>query len=187
MRFVVTVEHAFEVAGRIAADGAEIYVHHQEQGNDKTDDHMHEIGKMYRPVAKNVVKQVFRIQEHPACDHDHRYADVHDHHVAEALQRVELVIFRNREGRFLPPEHSIGVIQELLADIFHITTKAEKVLPAIGGDQVPNHEENIAQGKDDPGNIVDAYGIIEPDDRVLGIGVLHTYTGNDEQYDQYGI
>jgi len=169
MRFVITVEHALKVAGRVAADGAEVYVHNQEQGNDEPDDHMHEIGKVYRPVAKDIVKQVLRIQEHPTRDHDHRYADVHDHHIAEALQGVELVVFCNREWRFLSPEHPIGVIQELLAYILHISAKAEKVLPAIGGDQVAYHKENIAQGKDDPGNIVDAHGIIEPDDRVLGI------------------
>ena len=148
---------------------------------------MQEVGGMESASPENGRRDRLRIKQGPAGDEHKRHEQVHDEHIAELLQRVELVLCRYGEGRLFIAEDPECIILGLLHQTLQQSFEFHLVVASVVRDQVSKEKKYVVDGKDDPGYVMERYGGIEFDEGDPGTGKLHAEPRDDQDEAEQGV
>ena len=132
-------------------------------------------------------RDCLRIKQGPAGDEHKRHEQVHDEHIAELLQRVELVLCSDGEGRLFIAEDPECIIPGLFDQTSRQAFEFHLVVASVEGDKISKEEKYVVDGKDDPGYVMDGYGSIEFDQGDPGTGKLHAEPRGDQEEAKQGV
>jgi len=184
---MIPIEDAFEIGSGVFAYRTEINMDHHEEGNDEPGEDVEQVSQMQTTGSQYCSWDSFRVEQRPAADKYNGNEQIHNKDIGKTLQRVEFIIPGNRERRLFSFENPERIVFALGHQPFREVPVFNLVLLSVISKQVPDKEDHVVDGQDDPGNVVNGHSRIEADQGYSGSRELHADPGNDQEQAKEGI
>lgn len=147
-------DDAPEVAQGRSAHSADIEMDKQKHYYQETKDYMELVSKKYTAESQESLEYELGKHQGPAGNKQHRQCKVHNSHIGDLLQGVELTVSIDRKRCFLTPEIPEGIEPHLFPEPLSHSPEAYKIVPAIIGKEVTEEECSVTYREKHTAHIV---------------------------------